>query len=134
MTIVAAIQGIQDIVIAQTGVRGAPDNPPDKIAQAEPYAVCMAGSGTVDYNDGLTTYRQTLRLWLTVAHKDTPRDDATILPYGDSVPYALWADQTLSGSVDSITAIRTVGYGAWQINGMARYGWAWEIDVLITVC
>ena len=130
-----AIAAVQDIMLAQVGVRGGPAFPPDKIAPAEPFSVCMAGTGTIDYNDGLTTYRQTLRLWLTVAHKDTPRDDAKIIGYGDTAPMALWASINLSGTVDAITApIRVVGYGPWQINGMPRYGWAWEIDVLITVC
>jgi hypothetical protein len=130
-----AIPAVQDILAAQTGVRAAPDNPPDKVAEAEPVSICMAGPGTIDYFDGCVYFRPiTLRLWLTVAHKDTARNDAKILPYGDSVPAALWADPTLSSTVDSIETIRIVGYGPWQINGMARYGWAFEIDVRITVC
>lgn len=130
-----AIAAVQDVMLAQVGVRGGPDFPPDKIAQAEPFSVCMAGPGSIDYSDGLTIYYpMTLRLWLTVAHKDTPRDDAKVIGYGDTVPAALWASLDLAGTVDAIEAIRIVGYGPWQINGMARYGWAFEIDVRITAC
>ena len=104
-------------------------------AQAEPVSICMVGPGFVNYSDGLTIYNPiTLRLWLTVAHKDTGRDDAKVIGYGDTVPAALWATKDLSGTVDSIEQIRIVGYGPWQINGMPRYGWAFEIDVRITAC
>lgn len=128
-----AIQEVQDTMLA-LGLRYAPDNPVDQIAQAEASAVCMAGTGTVDYADGLTTSRVTLRLWVTVAHKDTPRDDQKVIAYGDSVPIALWQTIDLSSTVDSITAIRIVGYGPWTVAGQARFGWAFEIDVLITAC
>ena len=64
-----AIAAVQDILLAQSGVRYAPDNPKD-----------------------------------------------------------------LAGTVDSIEQIRIAGYGPWQINGMPRYGWAFEIDVRITAC
>jgi hypothetical protein len=94
----------------------------------------MAGTGTVDYADGLTISRVTLRLWVTVSHKDTPRDDAKVIEYGDSVPQALWATIDLDGTVDSIEAIRIAGYGPWNVAGQARYGWAFEIDVRITAC
>lgn len=139
MTIAASIAAIQDVILAQTGVRGGPDNPPDKIAAAQPFSVAMAGPGTVNYSDGLTIwYPQTIRVWLTVAHNDTARNDATVIGYGDTVPEALWAeaatDPTLGGAMDSIEAIRIVGYGPWQINGMPRYGWYFEIDVRITSC
>ena len=130
-----AIAAVQDVLLAQSGVRYAPDNPKDLAAQAEPVSICMAGPGFVNYSDGLTIYNPiTLRLWLTVAHKDTGRDDAKVIGYGDTVPAALWATIDLSGTVDSIEQIRIVGYGPWQINGMARYGWAFEIDVSIRVC
>lgn len=130
-----AIPAVQALIDAVAGVRYAPDNPPDKIAHAEPVSVCMAGPGVVNYFDGCIYYNPiTLRVWLTVAHKDTPRNDATMVPYGDSVPAALWASIDLSSTVDSIEAIRIVGYGPWTINGMARFGWAFEIDVRITVC
>jgi hypothetical protein len=80
----------------------------------------------------------TIRCWLTVAHKDTPRDDAKVIGYGDTVPKALWAaaasDPTLGGACDGIEIIRCMGYGQWLINGMQRYGWYWEIDVRITSC
>lgn len=130
-----AIAAVQDILLAQSGVRYAPDNPKDLAAQAEPVSICMAGPGSIDYADGLTIYNPiTLRLWLTVAHKDTGRDDAKVIGYGDTVPAALWASLDLAGTVDVIEAVRIVGYGPWQINGMARYGWAFEIDVRITAC
>ena len=131
-----AIAAVQDIMLAQVGVRGGPDYPPDKIAQAEPFSVCMAGPGTIDLTPGgLVVYNPiTLRLWLTVAHNDTARNDAKVIGYGDTVPAALWADLDLAGTVDVIEAVRIVGYGPWQINGMPRYGWAFEIDVKITAC
>ena len=43
-----AIAAVQDVMLAQVGVRGGPDFPPDKIAQAEPFSVCMAGTGSID--------------------------------------------------------------------------------------
>ena len=130
-----AIAAVQDVMLLQSGIRYAPDNPQDMAAQAEPVSICMAGPGVVDYFDGCVYYNPiTLRLWLTVAHKDTGRNDATVIGYGDSVPAALWATINLSDTVDSIEQIRIVGYGPWMINGMARYGWAFEIDVRITVC
>lgn len=130
-----AIPAVQTLVNAVTGIRAAPTFIPDKIAEQEAVSVCMAGPGMVNYFDGCVYYNPiTLRLWITVAHKDTPRNDAAMLPYGDSVPAALWASIDLSSTVDSIEAIRIVGYGPWSINGMARFGWAFEIDVRITVC
>lgn len=130
-----AIPAIQDVVGALSGIRYAPDNPTDLAAQADPIAICMAGTGLIDYADGLTIYNPiTLRLWVTVAHKDTPRNDAAVIGYGDSVPQALWQSIDLAGTVDSIEAIRIVGYGPWTVAGLQRFGWAFEIDVRITVC
>ena len=130
-----AIPAVQTLVNAVTGIRAAPTYIPDKIAEPEAVSVCMAGPGLVNYFDGCVYYNPiTLRLWITVAHKDTSRNDATMLPYGDSVPAALWASIDLSSTVDSIEAIRIAGYGPWSINGMARFGWAFEIDVRITAC
>ena len=131
-----AIAAVQDVLLAQSGVRYAPDNPKDLAAQAEPVSICMAGPGIIDMTPGgLIVYNPiTLRLWLTVAHKDTGRDDAKVIGYGDTVPAALWASLDLAGTVDVIEALRIVGYGPWQINGMPRYGWAFEIDVRITAC
>lgn len=130
-----AIAAVQDVMLALPGIRYAPDNPPDMAAHAEAVSICMAGPGTVDYADGLTIYYpMTLRLWVTAAHKDTARNDAVVIGYGDTVPAALWASLDLAGTVDAIEALRIVGYGPWVINGMARYGWAFEIDVRITAC
>ena len=130
-----AIAAVQDVMLTLPGIRYAPDNPVDMAAQAEAVAICMAGTGLVNYSDGLTIYNPiTLRLWVTVAHKDTTRNDAAVIGYGDTVPGALWSTIDLDGTVDSIEAVRIAGYGPWTVNGMARYGWAFEIDVRITTC
>lgn len=130
-----AIAAVQALMLEQPGIRHAPIDPPDRIAQAEPVAICMAGRGRVQYTGGLLVYNPvTLLLWVTVTHKDTPRDSAKLIDYGDTVPAALWSSLDLDGAVDSIEDVRMVGYGPWVVNSMDRFGWHFEIDVRITAC
>lgn len=133
--IAAAISAVQTVMLTLPGIRYAPIDPPDSIAQAEPVAICMAGRGQVNYSSGLLIYNPiTLLLWITVTHKDTPRDSAKLIDYGDDVPAALWTSLDLAGAVDTIEAVRIAGYGPWVVNSMDRFGWAFEIDVRITAC
>lgn len=104
-TLQLAIDQIQDEVGALSGIRGAPDEPPDSI-NVFPFAVCYARSGS--YYIGppdVMTGLHTIVLELHVARKDLARDVATAMGYAKSIPNAIYS----ALKDGSLTAISTLG-------------------------
>lgn len=123
-----AINQIQDITGAEgTGIRKAPDNPPEKFSSF-PVAVCHPVSGFYR-PDSMRTAVHEIALWILVARKDLPRDVSASLPYGDSISDAIY-DAYVAGTLDEIDAMGNIRYtfGEVEWGGLKCIGWAFTIE------
>ena len=103
-TLQAIIDEIQDQVGAISGIRGAPDEPPDSI-NAFPFAVCFVDTG--EYLIGppqVMTGLHTIIVELHVARKDLERDVQRAMVYAKSIPNAIFAAHAAS----TFTAFQTL--------------------------
>lgn len=128
-TLPDAIARIQVLVRALGGIRGAPNEPPEKLNRF-PFAVAFAGRGTWAGGSPAGEKRglHTIIVELHVARKDLPRDVAAAMGYTESIPNTILNDPTLNGNVDAVNEIRyTFGPLGW---GTAEtLGFQFEIDV-----
>lgn len=128
MGLLAAIQALQDTVGAVSGIKKAPDYPPDSI-NSFPFAVAYPADGTWEVYAGTTKALHTLVVEIHVARADLPAAVANVIGYGDSVPKAILADTTLGGTISTFSDItyefgsldwgetKTVGF-RFRINGV----------------
>lgn len=106
-----AIDAVQDIMGALTGIKAAPDEPLEQFSQF-PFAVCYADHGEWDFGPaGDRKGLHTLVLELHVARKDLPRDIAAAMAYSDIIPNALLKDPTLAGTVSTIVGPLVYTFG-----------------------
>ncbi|MBT7070744.1 MAG: hypothetical protein HN975_07640 [Anaerolineae bacterium] len=131
MTLQAAVEQVQDLMGAVSGVKSAPDYPPENINEY-PFVVAYMGGGEIVF-DTPSAYKglHTIIIELHIARKDLPNDIEIAAPYVDSIPAALMADATLAGTVnlfDNITyeftemlwdAVETIGF-RFSINGVSQ--------------
>ncbi len=102
LTLQAAIVAIQNKADALTGVRGAPDYPPEDI-NVVPFAVTYMSSARHEIGSaGRMTSFFNLVTEIHVSRKDLPRDIAGVIAYADSFPAALRDDPTLGGAITAI--------------------------------
>ena len=130
-TLAQVVTAIQALVANVSGIREAPSTPPENMHDF-PFAVCIPLRG--DWNresyGTCTTKHHTFRLTVHVARASLPHDYTAIIGYGDTVPAALLADQTLTSTVDTVDALR------WEL-GAVEYGdaqtlaWTFDIDTTI---
>lgn len=122
-----AIDQIQDVTGAVTGIRKAPDDPPESF-NAFPVAVCHPRAGLYRV-DSMRTGLHDLALWILVARKDLPRDVSTSLPYGDSISQAI-LDAYTDGELDEIDAMGLIRYtfGEVEWGGLKCIGWSFTIE------
>jgi hypothetical protein len=98
-TLQDAITQVQTIVSGVSGIRAAPNYPPENINDF-PFAVAFPGDGEFDIEMGnLSDGIHNIVVELHVARKDLPRDVATAGAYIDSISLALWSKPTLSGRI-----------------------------------
>ena len=126
MTIEAAVSAVQAIVRAVSGIKGAPDLPPESLS-VFPIAICHPGEGEIEIKvAGEMQGLHNLVLEIHAPRKNLKTDVEALLPYGDSIPAALLDDTTLGGAVDTFGGI---GYrfGALSYNGMDTIGWRFTL-------
>jgi hypothetical protein len=63
---------------------------------------------------------------LHVARKDLVLDVAAAMPYGDSVPEAIFADPTLGGKAQTFQRI-DYEFGEMSYGGSPTVGWRWTV-------
>jgi hypothetical protein len=119
-TLVAICAAVQDVVGAVTGIRMAPDTPPEQSAISDVVGYCYPGTGAfTEITTGRASGRHTL-------HRT---DYARIIGLGDTVPRALLNAGTLAGTTLQINEVRyTLGEMQW--GGQAEFGWLFELDTL----
>lgn len=117
MGTVAAKEAFIDILGALSGVRKAPDNPPDSLNHF-PFAVCWVRDYVYSkerLGNLFSNGNHTLVAQIHIARKDLSRDLATLEVYPDLVRTALQNNPTLTGTVNVITSFESsILPGQWD--------------------
>lgn len=137
-TIDDAVAALQTIVGAISGIRSAPDEPPERAA-AFPFIICHQSTGTFETetaNDGTDTAVKglhTIVLQLHVARRDLPRAYAKAIPYPELIKNVIFkqANLTLSGTIDTIVSEISYTFGDLEYGGVDTLGYIFQIPVKI---
>jgi hypothetical protein len=126
-TIQDAITAIQGVVGGVSGIRAAPDYPPEDLS-LYPFAVAFARSGSFEAAPvGSGKGLHTIVVEVHVGRSDLARDIKAAMPYGDSVPLALLADTTVGGVVSTFARVR-YEFGPMAYGGLATIGWRFFVE------
>jgi hypothetical protein len=128
-TLQEAISQIQAEVKGISGIREAPETPPDQINQF-PFAICFARTGEYRIGPaGVMTGIHTIVLELHVARKDLTRDVPTAMKYAKSIPLAIIA-ALFEGTLTAIATLGTIRYefGPLGWGGAETIGFRFYID------
>ena len=133
MGIAAAAAYVQSLAADITGIRDAPDYPPEQL-NVFPVSVCYPASGEFRSGPaGLMKAIHNLVVEIHIARKDLQRDVENVLPYGESLAAAILADPTLGSTVDTVQADvgLTYTFGAMAWGRQATVGWRITIPIKI---
>ena len=130
-TIQDAIEGIQDLVGAVSGIREAPDYAPEGI-RIFPFAVAYASAGSFEFGvAGEMKGLHDIAVEIHVARKNMRTALKTAMGFSDAVPAAIMADPTLGGDVDTFGSI-SYTFGAMNYGEMQTIGFRFIVtDVKI---
>ena len=121
----SCIEAIADIVGVLSGVKQAPDYPPEK-ASAFPFVAVMPWSGELEFGavsdtGGIKRGLHDIAVEVHINRKMLPLDVQKAMLYSDSVPNALMANKTLSGTCSCFERITyemgDMGWGNIQTLG-----------------
>ncbi len=115
-TLQDAIVGLQATVLSVSGIRFAPEYPPDGVL-VYPTSIAYASSGTwTVLTRGGVKALHTLVVDILFDPVDTPRAVKVAMALSESVPKAILADLTLGGHVETFGAI------AYEFRPMPEWG------------
>ena len=127
MALQDAIEKVQNLAGAVSGIRAAPDYLPESL-NIFPFLVCYAGTGSFEYSPaGVMKGLHNIILELHVARHDLPRDTKSAMQYSDSIPKAIMADPTLGGTVSTIGRI-TYTFGGMQYGDQMTLGFRFTLE------
>lgn len=113
------IQAIQDLMLTVTGIREAPDYPPEQLSDF-PFAIAFPGEGVHDINTltsngtGERKFLGNVVLELHVSRVDLPLAVANSIGFGDTIPNVLLKNPTLLGTADTFGSVsQTFGELNW---------------------
>ena len=134
-TLQQAIDAIQDLMGALTGMRSAPDEPPEDMS-VFPFCVAYASDGTWGGFGGAGGKKglHTIIVEVHIQRSDLPRDVAAAMAYSESVANALIGDPTLAGTVDTIVGDITYTFGGlgWaQAPGSLPNTIGWRFQLVV---
>jgi hypothetical protein len=132
MTIQAAITNLQAKALALTGVKAAPDKPPEGTG-AFPFAVSYERSGTMvlrsaNFADDLATIFTEVH----VSRQILPVAINTAMALRDPFLVSIRDDPTLGGSISTVREVRRT-FGRLEWGGIETIGYRFEIDIKVTV-
>lgn len=124
MTLQSAIQDVQATIAAISGIRDAPNYPPEDSA-VYPFVVAYAGPGEFRTGEpaGQMKYLGSIIVDLHIARKDLPRDVEKAMTYHESIPNEILEDTTLGGNIStcgpvSCSGIIVMAYGGQETLGL----------------
>jgi len=132
-TLQEAISQIQAEIKAISGIREAPETPPESINQF-PFALCFARTG--EYTIGppeMMTGIHTIVLELHVARKDLTRDVPTAMKYAKSIPLAILV-ALMNRTLTAISTMERIRYefGPLGWGGAETIGFRFYIENVMT--
>jgi len=132
-TLPTIIAAVQDYVSAVSGVRVAPDVPPEQTAGGGVFAFVYPANGTfsVIAAGGREQGLHTLHLMLGTPRAHMRSDWARVIEIGDTVARALLNAGTMSGQIIDVSDLRYT-FGDLEWGGQQLFGWMFEIDVRLT--
>jgi len=131
-TLATIIAEVQDVIGIVTGIRTAPDIPPEQIAGGGVVALVYPATGRFsEIAPGQEEGLHTLHLMLATPYANMRTDWARIIGLGDTVPRALLAAGTMTATIIQINELRYT-FGNLEWGGQPMFGWMFEIDILLT--
>ncbi len=128
----SAIEDLQSTIGAITGVKAAPDNPPDVPSGQWPFSIAFPRTGEFQGGGNAQVVGlHTIVVQLHYHRQDLSRSYETIIPYLETVIEAILADVTLGGTVTTIRDSITYTFGAMTYAGIDTIGWQFEVPVKI---
>ena len=125
----AAIAEIQDVVGAISGIKAAPDQPPEDMNEF-PFAVAYSDSGAFGWlAKNAVEGRHNIKVEIHVQRQNLPYDVAAAMAYCHNVPIAI-----LTAANDgTFTAIKEIGSISYEFGplgwlGTATMGFAFRIE------
>lgn len=132
MTVEAAVLDLQSKLLALSGMKAAPDYPPETAAPF-PFGVSYEASATTEM--GSFTYplmddRATIISEIHVSRVILPKAIKLAYQFRDLFLEAILDDGNLSDSVAGVTEIRRT-FGRLEWGGIETIGYRFEIDVVV---
>ena len=129
MTLQSAIEDVQGTISAISGIRAAPNYPPED-ATAYPFVVAYAGEGEFRTGEpaGMLKYLGSIIVDLHVARKDLPRDARSAMAYHETIPNDILEDTTLGGTVSTCGPVSCSGLIAMNYGGQDTLGLRFTIE------
>ena len=133
-----AAKQLTKIVSEITGIRSAPDSPPER-ASAFPFLICYIRSGSFQPDNAYTATDtailglHTFACALHVARRDLPRAYELSLPYAELIKNALFKQANLNwnGTIETYTDPITFEFGNMEYGGVETLGYLFAIPVKI---
>lgn len=126
----AAIERVQWHLGRLSGVKQAPDYPPESMSQF-PFGLAYLRDGNATFEAGWIKDVYTIVCELHFARQVLPADIAKAMPYNRLMLTALHGDPTLNGTVDTIISPVEWRFGllTYGADVDRHLGWRWAITV-----
>ena len=129
-TISEIVAALQDVVGAVTGIRSAPDIPPEQMAGAGVVAWVYPQQGTFrEITSGQEEGVHTLALLIGTPRTNLRTDWGRIIGLGDTVARAILNGGSLTSTVLQTNGLRYT-FGDLDWGGQQLFGWMFEVEVL----
>lgn len=130
-TLAQICAAVQDVVGTVSGIRMAPDIPPEQFPGGGVIGMVYPGTGTFQEITcgGRESGEHTLQLMVSTPREYLRKDWAKVIGLGDTIPRALFAAGTMTGTVIQVLEVRYT-FGGLEWGGQQLFGWLFEIDVL----
>lgn len=125
MSLLGIIQAIQDTVGGVTGIRAAPDYPPENLNSVLPASLCFPDTGVYSEGPGgVSAYLalHNIRLQIHFSRADLPHAIQVAIPYGDTIAKALLIDPQINNSCSTFDKVNYI-FGPLKWGDIDTIGW-----------
>jgi hypothetical protein len=125
-----AIARVQAIALGLSGMKEAPDYPPESVNQF-PFAVTYYRTGEITMEAGWMKAVYTLFCELHFARQVLPLAVAKAMPYHNTMLAALQADPTLNGTVSTVVSPVLTTFGVLEYGGPENIHIGWRFTITV---